>query len=208
MTTEKKEKKLREKLFELQGLTMSKNADNPFFKSKYLSLEKLLAELNPILKKHQLVVFHTMRLGGVVTSLVDVEGEEFIESTFPIQEGIEPQKVGSAITYAKRYNLGMIFNIITDEDDDGNVASMEKKAENRPQTAGQTINQPTDSDLVCSVCGTQGKVSYKKDPNGRPYCPNWKEHNAKGEKFEMVSPTEELPNVQVDEFFDNMPDEK
>lgn len=36
--------------------------------------------------------------------------------------GTTAQLMGAAITYAKRYNLGAIFNIITDDDVDGNLA--------------------------------------------------------------------------------------
>lgn len=193
---------LKQKLFELQGITMSKNADNPFFKSKYLSLEKLLAELNPILKKNKMVVFHTGKDGNVVTTLADVESDDLIESSFPIQEGIEPQKVGSAITYAKRYNLGMIFNIITDGDDDGNSTS--------PKNTGGTVASKADtSDLVCDLCGAEGLISYKKDPiNGRPYCPNFRDHMAKKEKNTMVAPSEKLPTKNIDDFNEEMPFEK
>ena len=124
----------------------------------------------------------------------EVVGQGFINKSSAL-ENAETSAVGRALAMM---GIGVIDSIASVDEI--------KKAENRPQTTGQTIDQPTDSDLVCSVCGTQGKVSYKKDPNGRPYCPNWKEHNAKGEKFQMVGPV--LPSVQVDEFFEDMPEEK
>jgi hypothetical protein len=42
-------------------------------------------------------------------------------------ESNDPQKLGSCISYAKRYNLAQIFNIITDRDDDANAASTPTK---------------------------------------------------------------------------------
>ena len=111
-----------QKLLEVQneGLTFAKTAENPYFRSKYLPLEELQKKLAPILEKYKLLVFHYSKEGGVATAVVDVESEEKVESFFPLQQNLEPQKVGSAISYAKRYNLGQIFNIITDVDDDAN----------------------------------------------------------------------------------------
>ena len=39
----------------------------------------------------------------------------------------DPQSIGSAITYAKRYALSAIFGITSDPDDDGNEATQTKK---------------------------------------------------------------------------------
>lgn len=120
--------KIHKKLFEIQSkdLVFKKEAENPFFKSKYLTLEALLTELKPILKEYNLLITHSTHSNCVVTSVIDVESGEFVSSAFPLQDGIDPQKVGSAITYGKRYNLSQIFNIIADEDDDGNKASVVK----------------------------------------------------------------------------------
>ena len=114
--------KIYAKLLDVQneGLTFAKTAENPFFRSKYLPLEELQKKLAPILEKYKLLVFHYSKEGGVVTAVVDVESGEKVESFFPLQQNLEPQKVGSAISYAKRYNLGQIFNIVTDVDDDAN----------------------------------------------------------------------------------------
>src|SRR3990167_1767245 len=123
-------KGLYKKLFEIQGMSLrfEKSADNPFFHSKYLPLEDLQAKLNPTLQEKGLLVVHALQSGHVVTAVIDTEDDQKIESMFPIQAGIDPQKVGSAITYGKRYNLGALFNIITDEDDDANTTQPQKKA--------------------------------------------------------------------------------
>jgi len=192
-------KEFYKKLFKLQGLTFTKNADNPFFKSSYLTLEKLLHELNPILKENNLLLFHYTENKEVVTKLVDLDNEQSLISAFPIQDNIEPQKIGSAITYAKRYNIGQLFNIITDKDDDGNIAS----TQNTPQKAPQAPVS-SETDLVCSVCGTKGKISQA----GKPYCPQlcWKQDPS----CKMVSPTEYNKEKTEEEinFEADMPAEK
>lgn len=109
------------------NLRVKKTEDNPFFKSKYVPLEAIQDILHPIVIEKGLVVFHRVRDRELVTTVVDVDTAEALESAFPISEGIKPQEVGSAITYGKRYNLGALFNIITDDDDDGNGSSQPPK---------------------------------------------------------------------------------
>ena len=43
----------------------------------------------------------------------------------------DPQSIGSAITYAKRYALSAIFGITSDQDDDGNEATQTKKQQSK-----------------------------------------------------------------------------
>ena len=146
-------KKLAEKLYDIQEreLSFEKKSDNPFFKSKYLSLEDLTKTIRPILKEKKLLIFHYGDGQNIVTVIRDMESDEELESKFPIQQGIEPQKVGSAITYAKRYNLGQLLNIITDIDDDGNATNKKvKEIPNRDifQVAKSAIEKTTDIDKL------------------------------------------------------------
>lgn len=115
------------KLLEVQKqhLAFEKDAKNPFFKSNYVSLDSIVEKLTPILDTLELVIVHRTENKEIITMVVDADSEssEMVESRFPLIESNDPQKLGSCITYAKRYNLGQIFNIITDRDDDGNEAS-------------------------------------------------------------------------------------
>lgn len=47
----------------------------------------------------------------------------------------DPQGVGSAITYARRYALGCMTGVVTEEDDDGNAASQPQAAPVKAYTA-------------------------------------------------------------------------
>lgn len=118
------------KLLEIQAmhLAFEKDSNNPFFKSKYVSLDSIVEKLTPILDSKKLLVFHYTDNKEIVTNVIDTEmisdtEEKSIDSKFPLIDSNDPQKLGSCITYAKRYNLSQIFNIITDRDDDGNEAS-------------------------------------------------------------------------------------
>ena len=53
-----KEQSINEKLFNLQQEigTISKDASNPFYKSKYFDINHLIKQLQPLLKKHRLLL--------------------------------------------------------------------------------------------------------------------------------------------------------
>lgn len=93
---------------------------------KYVPLEDLWAHIKPFLTKHKLLSYHVVSDNVVRTFVRDMEAQEGeyvqVESSFAL-EATDPQKKGSAISYGKRYNLGCIFNIITDEDNDADNKS-------------------------------------------------------------------------------------
>lgn len=113
------------KLFEIQKkhLAFEKDTSNPFFKSKYVSLDSIVEKVTPLLDEQKLLALHYTQEKHVVTEIIDTEDGTSVKSAFPLIESNDPQKLGSCISYAKRYNLGQIFNIITDRDDDANAAS-------------------------------------------------------------------------------------
>lgn len=106
-----------------------KNANNPFFKSKYVPLENVVDSITRAASKHGLsfTQFPSSDENGNVTvgTMVMHESGEWIEydpiCLKPVKN--DPQAVGSAITYAKRYALSAIFGITSDNDDDGNEAT-------------------------------------------------------------------------------------
>lgn len=138
---------LQKKLFEIQNLRLKyeKDATNPFFKSKYITLESLWKTLSPELEKRKLLVSHYTKDKEVTTQVIDIEDDKStpIESSIPLPEDLSPQKLGSAITYHKRYNLGQLFNIMIDDDDDGNGATPKKEEE-----TSQEKTEPTSKDLA------------------------------------------------------------
>ena len=114
--------------FNMEVGAISKDANNPFFKSAYVTLDKLIESTRDILAKNGLSVmqFPTGQDGyvGVITILTHESGE-FIESApfylKPVKG--DPQAYGSAITYARRYSYQAILNLNTGEDDDGNACT-------------------------------------------------------------------------------------
>lgn len=133
-----------------------KNANNPFFKSKYVPLENVVDSITRASSKHGLsfTQFPSSDENGNVTvgTMVMHESGEWIEydpiCMKPVKN--DPQAVGSAITYAKRYALSAIFGITSDNDDDGNEATQLVKATSKavPKKQVSTTNNKIPKEVV------------------------------------------------------------
>jgi hypothetical protein len=107
---------------------ISKDSTNPFFKSKYFDINSLLEHTEPILNKHGLFVVQPIEDDVVTTKIIDEKGFG-IASGMRLPQLSDPQKMGSAITYYRRYTLQSLLALQA-EDDDGNGAS---KAVKKPK---------------------------------------------------------------------------
>lgn len=103
-----------------------KDANNPFFKSKYADLNQHLSEVEPKLNEQGLLLLQPCSyvLGkNVVTSIIfDLESGQFIESSISIVGESKMQDSGGGVTYGRRYTLNALL-VMTAEDDDGNTIS-------------------------------------------------------------------------------------
>ncbi|NVT01065.1 ERF family protein [Listeria monocytogenes] len=153
----------------------AKTANNPFFKSSYVPLENVISAV----KKHapdlglsyiQIPLTEENKV-GVKTILMHSSGEfvEFDPFMLPLDKNTA-QGAGSALTYARRYTLSAAFGIASDEDD-GNGASGNTKANNSSKNYQQTKQtQPTQqSDNLASPAQRKAifaKASVVGDPFG------------------------------------------
>tara|TARA_R110002051_G_scaffold314579_1_gene391790 strand:+ start:69 stop:581 length:513 start_codon:yes stop_codon:yes gene_type:complete len=102
---------------------LGKDSKNPFFKSAYLDLNKLLIHVTPLLHENGLVLLQPIENGLVCSKIYDSEnGSVLAESSISLPNITDPQKLGSAITYFRRYTLKSLLSI-AEGDDDGNLAS-------------------------------------------------------------------------------------
>jgi len=114
--------------FQSEITPISKDANNPFYKSAYASLEQIQEHIKPILINCGLVIIQkniNNECGLFVeTNIIHVESGETITSIFPvIVQKADAQSYGSAVSYAKRYSITGLLNLtIQDVDDDGNNA--------------------------------------------------------------------------------------
>jgi hypothetical protein len=125
---------------------VEKAADNPFFKSKYADLPAIMREVGPVLAKHGLGITQPPDDGALVTRLVHKSGQ-WQESRLELQPvKADPQAMGSAITYLRRYMLCAVLNVVTEVDDDGDKASPRPapKAKPAPRPAPAVADSPAD----------------------------------------------------------------
>lgn len=128
---------------------LQKTAENPFFKSAYVPLDQVLDKVLPVLHKHDFALMQSVGYTEngdptLNTSLMHTSGAK-IESTMLLQsKSADPQAQGSAITYARRYQLVTLLGMSVGEDDDGNAATTaEAKAQetSRQQTSPKAIDE-------------------------------------------------------------------
>ena len=117
---------------------ISKDKKNPFFKSSYFDVNQILEHLLPLLEKHEVVVMQPLtNVNGVpaIKTLVFVDDKEVINDTIVLPANPDAQKMGSAITYYRRYALQSLF-LLQAEDDDGNKAK--PKADVKKETLDES----------------------------------------------------------------------
>lgn len=150
--------------FQKEVVTVEKTAANPFFNSKYATLEAIMLTALPVLTKHGLAVSqfitHIDGSSALRTILMHKSGQ-FIEDVMPLLlSKVDPQGQGSAITYARRYSYAAVLGIVIDEDDDGNRASSSHASSqpaktSAPKKSGFNANSSTGEKLISDA---QGKL--------------------------------------------------
>ena len=106
----------------------SKDANNPFFKSKYADLASVWDACRGALSANGLAVIQSPSAIGTsvsVDTLLTHSSGQWIGGTVSVTAREDtPQAIGSAITYLRRYALQSFAGVAPEaEDDDGNAAS-------------------------------------------------------------------------------------
>lgn len=128
---------------------IKKDAENPFFKSKYAELSGIVNEIHKTLKACELVVIQPVEGLSVKTVVCHTPSGEVIESTYPLNANPDAQKFLASVTYARRGALTAILGIVAEDDDDGN--SVADKPVSKP---AQTHAKPETK--------AEGKGGYKQ----------------------------------------------
>ena len=123
-------KTLQTQLLEFQKKVnvIKKDAKNPHFKNTYASLTQIISEVKPILSEVGIVLTQPLINGNVSTFLTYGSSpmREVLESSLPLPVGLQPQPLGSAITYFRRYTLASLLALEID-DDDANEATKKEQ---------------------------------------------------------------------------------
>ena len=98
---------------------------------KYLGLDTLLKGVKPVFAKHCMGFYQAVEyvsgedkpLGIVRTVIIFDETDTLTVGSYPFFVLGDPQAVGSAVTYARRYSLYTALGIFPEKDDDGYSAT-------------------------------------------------------------------------------------
>lgn len=131
-----------------------KDADNPFFKSKYADLASVWDACREPLSKNGLSVIQTTEfipeLGICVATTLGHLSGQWVRGLLPIMAAkTDPQGIGSAISYARRYALAAIVGVFQ-VDDDAETAMNRGSAQKPPATQAR-VGQVTQVTHVARV---------------------------------------------------------
>jgi hypothetical protein len=130
--------------FQKEMEAVKKDSSNPFFKSKYADLSSIIAEIKAPMLKFGLSYSQFPTGENELTTILMHRSGEWLQGTFKITpDKNNPQGIGSAITYGRRYALGAILGIATEDDDDGEKATDHNKEDSLFEKAKKAIDSAT-----------------------------------------------------------------
>jgi len=169
-------------------------ARNPIFRSKYAALPDILNMVRPILNQHDLILVQdtgSSEKGVFVKTILMHKSGEMLQTSElylrPVnnkQNPVEntPQPSGSAITYARRYQLTSLLGISGEDDNDGNAPRPpQQKTAPQPSTKFETPKIPEQEvpyseddetpeevakqwvNEIVSIITSEGKLAVNKD---------------------------------------------
>jgi hypothetical protein len=158
------------KLLELQKKLepIKKDSQNPHFKNYYFDINTVLEVILPELHKLGMALEQPIKYedGGNVLHTIIRDSEGVVcESSIRLPDLQDPQKLGGAITYYRRYSLVSLLALEAD-DDDGNTASgaVQKQANQDYESQGLVrFNPPYTKDKEAF----NNLVSFLKEKKSR-----------------------------------------
>lgn len=189
-----------------------KDAKNPFFHTMYADLGSVMEACKSAVNDEGITILQPTTTTTVETILLHSSGEWLAsETSIVCKEQSNPQALGSAITYARRYGLSsMLF--IPSEDDDANAAS---PTQTRPyySTSEQKVIDPSKTPGVQKGIKATEKqiqlISILLDKKGRTDEELYKKYNVTSKKdltltqaSQIIDNLEALPDMQAQEVVD------
>jgi ERF superfamily len=125
---------------------VTKDAENPYFKSEYATLPAVLDTIRPLLSKNGMALIQSAENkdgNPLIVSRIQHESGEFIESEIFVSNVAHgPQPLGSAITYLRRYSAMALLAVGAEEDDDANAAQVKVEKKKQIQSTSTTPVKP------------------------------------------------------------------
>jgi hypothetical protein len=157
--------------FQAEMPPVPKDSINPHFRNKYASLGAITEATRPVLAKHGLAYTQGMAIVDGVqvmfTRIIHQSGQWMEDGGYALNPTKnDPQGMGSAVTYARRYTIGSTLGIITEDDDDGNRASEPAPAKKLPPVPKAEQLQEPDWFNDLGELNDKGKLAAKSIHEG------------------------------------------
>jgi len=131
--------------------SIKKASSNPAFKSKYADLSEVVEAVVPALNGAGIGVMQFPAFDGENVSITTVfihESGASITGTLDLRPSkIDPQGIGSATTYGRRYSL-LAMSGMAPEDDDGNAASGPRQEQRREPPARPLVQVSAEAAIL------------------------------------------------------------
>lgn len=146
------------------------DSENPHFRSKFASLPNITRIVLPKLAELGIAFVASPQVMDdgtfvMAASLIHESGERE-SASFPIV-ATDPQKIGSAVSYFRRYALASLTGIVADADDDGNGASLPTQAERQASQAQQRVANAQTRPAAGGVQSTKDKLRVNYIETGK-----------------------------------------
>jgi hypothetical protein len=142
---------------------------NPHFKSRYADLESVIDAIRKPLADNGLGFVQSISDGYCSTVIVHTSGEQFVSTVPFLVAGNDMQKIGSALTYARRQGICAAFGVPQVDDDAQSCsqpapAPVAKKA--APAPVAKPVAQPPAEVKVAPGLLTDGYL--EDEPDNKP----------------------------------------
>jgi len=147
------------------------------YEYRYADLAAIVAATYPALNANGLVIMQGTA-GSTLWTLLAHESGEWIKATYDLPTGLTPQKMGSAITYGRRYSHAII-GVVADDDDDGAVA----------ENGGGMHTPPPDNHEPAEWSLEDGavQVADRLIDSDRELCKTWKSDCTRKNLIEFIT---------------------
>ena len=135
-----------------------KNAKNPHFKQNYADLNAVLDACEQILLDNGLMILQPIKEDCVITQIIDVDSGECLESFMRLPALTNPQQMGSAISYYRRYTLLSVLTLAATDDDGADAAK--HMPQQKPGISEQGFKKALDAITNGSYTAEQLRSNY------------------------------------------------
>ena len=146
-----------------------KSSSNPFFKSKYADLAECWNTCREALTANEISVIQMPeeinengRLN--ITTMLAHSSGQYISSTLTMTvTKLDPQAIGSAITYGRRYALAAMVGLAQEDDDGEKAMARQEKKDKKPVESPINITSVSENGALRFINGLQCQI---QDKNG------------------------------------------